>query len=120
MRLKPHARLAYGGPFLAEQIGVDCRAHSAGWRADLSSFAVCCSPRTDSSVTVVSRPRFLCCLLPRHLVPRPWHEFVDAAVWPSFCYLLHDIRDVGKWLDAVQFAAFDDGVDGGGAFAASP
>src|SRR3977135_448742 len=76
--------------------------------------------QAPASVSVVSRPRFLCCLLPRHLVPRPWHEFVDAAVWPSFCYLLHDIRDVGKWLDAVQFAAFDDGVDGGGAFAGSP
>ena len=56
----------------------------------------------------------------RILAPRPWHEFVDAVVRPSLGDLLHDVSDVGEGLDAVQLAAFDDGIDGGGALAAGP
>ncbi len=48
---------------------------------------------------------------------RPWHEFVDAAVGPSFGDLLHDAAYVGEGFDAVQFASFDDGVDCRGSFA---
>jgi hypothetical protein len=36
--------------------------------------------------------------------PDPWHEFVDAAVGPSFGDLLHDAAYVGEGFDAVQFA----------------
>ena len=43
--------------------------------------------------------------------PGPWHEFIDAAVGPSFGDLLDDAADVGEGCDAVQFASFDDGVD---------
>jgi len=59
----------------------------------------------------VLKAAVLCCLLLSALCPRPRHEFFDAAVWPSFGDLLHDVGDVGEGLDAVQFAAFDDGVD---------
>jgi hypothetical protein len=50
--------------------------------------------------------------------PVPRHEFVPPCCWPVICDFGDDIGDIGLGFDAVHFAGLDDGIDGGGAFAA--
>ena len=51
-------------------------------------------------------------------LPVPGHEFVPSGCWPVACYFGDDIGDIGLRFDAVEFAGFDDRVDGSGAFTA--
>ena len=42
----------------------------------------------------------------------PWHEFVDARLWPAAHQAGEQVGEVGLQLDAVQLAGLDQGGDG--------
>lgn len=51
-------------------------------------------------------------------LPIPRQEFIPSRGGPVVCDALDDVGDIGLWVDAVELAYLDHGVDRGGALAA--